>query len=119
MTYKKMTEKVQYFARRFLFLSVLDPTTYERQALINKVLMVFLVALLVAFVNLLLRFNSLSDELTTRKIASSQRVNAWQKQFTADSIRRLEWDALHKAEILKLQKDSIQEAIGGPRGIKH
>jgi hypothetical protein len=116
---KTLTEKVQYFARKFLFLSILDPATFERQAMINKILLAVVVILCAAMWNLGTKFAALQEDIAIRKQSSNARIQQWIDRARQDSIQRVEWESLKTKELikqLKQQDDSILGQFGKKNG---
>ena len=115
----KLTDKVQYYARKLLFLSILDPVTYERQAFLNKFYLGVIVMLCVALWNIGSRFAALENEIADRRAKSNARVQQWNERVSQDSVQRLQWEALKTKELakkLKQQDDSILSQFGKSNG---
>lgn len=98
-----------------LYLSMLDPVTFERQAFLNKLYLGLIVVLFVAVVNLAVKFYALDAEIAVRRASSNARVQQWNALVTQDSLQRIAWEIAKTkqlGEIARRQKDSILNQIG-------
>lgn len=93
-----------------LYLPILDPVTFERQAFLNKLYLGLIVVLTVAVINLSFKFYSLEGEIAVRRASSNARVQQWNALITQDSLQRIAWEIAKSkqlGETVKRQKDSI------------
>lgn len=104
-------EKVTYYAQRAFYLSALEPTSFDRQAAINKFLVVFVVVLCIVIWNLGTKFAALEAEIAVRRASSDARVRQWNERIAQDSAQRMMWETLKATEQIKLQTDSMKKKV--------
>ena len=109
-----MRRRTEYFIWHALYLSLLNPATFERQAVINKIYLGIIIVLVVMMARLFFQFNALDAEIAVRRATSNAIVTEWKSRLAQDSLQRIAWEVAKVQQLgaeVARQNDSILNQI--------